>query len=66
MTRRIVVDRQLCEANAVCMKVVPEVFLVDESDKLHLLVERPPPELAARVANAVRRCPKSALSLVDD
>jgi ferredoxin len=43
--KRIVVDYELCEANAVCMKVAPEVFRVDEEDKLHVLVEQPPAEL---------------------
>jgi len=66
MTKRIVVDTSLCEANAVCMKVAPEVFFVGEDDKLRLLLERPPPELLARVENAVRRCPKRALSLAED
>ena len=31
---KVVVDFDLCEANAVCMKVCPEVFEVDENDFL--------------------------------
>ena len=64
--KKIVVDYDLCEANAVCMKVAPEVFRVDDEDNLHLLVEQPPPLLLEKVETAVRRCPKSALSLVED
>jgi ferredoxin len=64
--KRIVVDYGLCEANAVCMKIAPEVFRVDSDDKLHLLVEHPPAESLEQVEKAVRRCPKGALSLADE
>ena len=63
--KKLVVDYELCEANAVCMKLLPEVFRVDDDDKLHLLVEQPADELLPKVEHAVRRCPKGALSLVD-
>jgi ferredoxin len=58
---RVTVDPDLCEANAVCMSLVPEVFLVDESDQLTILTSEVPPELAERVRNAVAFCPKMAL-----
>ena len=64
--KKIVVDYELCEANAVCMKVAPEVFHVDEQDKLHVLVAEPSAELLEKVETAVRRCPRRALSLCDD
>jgi ferredoxin len=63
---RIVVDYTLCESNAVCMRLVPEVFEVRDDDRLYLKTERPPAALRARVEEAVRRCPKQALSVVDD
>lgn len=63
---RVVVDRELCESNAVCMRLVPEVFQVRDDDRLDVLDERPPQALRARLAEAVRRCPKQALSLVED
>jgi ferredoxin len=63
---RVVVDRDLCESNAVCMRLVPEVFEVGDDDRLHLKQERPPESMRARVAQAVRRCPKQALSLLED
>ena len=63
---RIVVDYTLCESNAVCMRLVPEVFEVRDDDRLYLKTERPPDALRERVREAVRRCPKQALSLVDD
>ena len=63
---RVIVDYTLCESNAVCMRLVPEVFEVRDDDRLYLKTERPPEALRARVDEAVRRCPKQALSLADD
>ena len=63
---RVVVDYTLCESNAVCMRLVPEVFEVRNDDRLYLRTERPPEALRTRVDEAVRRCPKQALSLIDD
>lgn len=60
---KVTVDTDLCEANAVCSGLVPEVFEVDESDELKILVSEIPPELADRVRDAVQSCPKMALTL---
>ena len=60
---RVVVDYDLCESNAVCMGIVPEVFEVRADDFLYVLNENPPEELRAKVEEAVRRCPKQAISL---
>jgi ferredoxin len=60
---RVVVDYDLCESNAICMAVAPEVFEVDDDDNLNLLQEEPPEELRGKVEEAVRRCPKQALSV---
>jgi ferredoxin len=56
-------DFDLCESNAVCMGIAPEVFEVREDNFLYVLQERPPEELLARVREAVDSCPKRALSL---
>jgi ferredoxin len=60
---RVTVDTMLCEANAVCAGLVPEVFSVDDSDQLTILASQVRPELADRVREAVRCCPKMALQL---
>lgn len=60
---RIVVDRDLCEANGECMRAAPEVFFVDDNDKLIVKMEEPPPDLLEKVKTAVRRCPRAALAL---
>jgi len=63
---RVVVDYDRCESNAICMSIVPEVFEVRDDDNLYVLQESPPESLRAKVEEAVRRCPKQAISLVED
>ena len=60
---KVDVDRDSCEANAVCAGLVPEVFEVDDEDQLHILVAEVPAALADSVRHAVRSCPKAALRL---
>lgn len=63
---RVVVDYDLCESNAICMGIAPEVFEVRDDDLLYILDENPPEALRERVEEAVRRCPKQALTLLED
>jgi ferredoxin len=63
---KIVVDYDLCEANAVCMDVCPECFRVEDDDTLTILMEHPPESLRKKVEEAVRLCPRQALSLLED
>jgi ferredoxin len=60
---RVVVDFDLCESNALCMGLAPEVFEVRDDDFLYVLDENPPEELRDKVAAAVRSCPKNAISI---
>ena len=60
---RVVVDRDACEANAVCVGLVPEVFEVDDDDVLHIKLDVIPANLADSVRHAVRSCPKAALTI---
>ncbi|GAA3425017.1 ferredoxin [Streptosporangium sandarakinum] len=60
---RITVDYLVCEANAVCTGLAPEVFELDDDDQLHVLLPEPPAELSDRVRHAARSCPKAAISL---
>ena len=62
---RVVVDYDLCESNALCMGVAPEVFEVRDDDNLYLLQEEPGEELRAKVEEAVRVCPKQAIRIDD-
>ncbi|MEO9224547.1 MAG: ferredoxin, partial [Acidimicrobiales bacterium] len=58
-------DYDLCESNAVCMGIEPSVFEVQDDDLLHILQEEPPEDLRPKIEEAVRRCPKAALSIED-
>jgi ferredoxin len=63
---KVIVDYDLCEANAVCMKVCPEVFELRDDDTLHLRTTHPDETLRAKVEEAVRRCPRQALSIQEE
>ena len=63
---RVTVDPMVCEANGTCEGLAREVFQLDDSDELHILLPEPPPELHEKVRQAVDRCPKLALSLTED
>ena len=62
----VVVDYDLCESNAVCMGILPEVFEVRDDDFLYVLNEHPPEEYRERLMQAVASCPKQAISVVED
>jgi ferredoxin len=63
---RIIVDRDLCEANGECMRAAPEIFFVDENDKLIVKDEHPTGDSVEKVKTAVRRCPRAALALREE
>ena len=62
---RVVVDYDLCESNAVCMGIAPEVFEVREDDLLYILQDEPDEALRDKMLEAVARCPKQAISIED-
>jgi len=66
MGYKVVVDFDLCESNAICMGVAPEVFEVRDDDFLYVLQEHPGEELRGKVEEAVQRCPKQAISIEDE
>ena len=53
---KVVVDYDLCEANAICMEQAPEVFRVEDDDTLTVLLEDVPAEFqeATREAESDR------------
>ena len=57
------VDRDLCEANAVCTGIAPDVFDLDDEDELVILQPEPPEEMRESIEQAVASCPKTALFL---
>jgi ferredoxin len=63
---RVIVDMSQCESNALCMGVAPDVFHVDDDDNLTVLDETPDETARERVLEAVRVCPKQAISVVEE
>ena len=55
------VDRLLCEANAVCVGLAPDVFDLDEEEELVIQPGPVPDEQVERVTSAIKGCPKNAL-----
>ena len=64
--KKIKVDFDLCESNAMCEALAPDHFEVDDDDFLQIIDETVPDEDQALVEQAVASCPKSAISIVDE
>ncbi|WP_370246785.1 ferredoxin [Nocardioides sp.] len=62
---RIKVDFDLCESNALCEAMAPEVFELDDDDYLVLKAEETTPENIESVQRAVAACPRAAIRLED-
>jgi ferredoxin len=62
---RIEVDWDLCESNGVCMGIIPEVFQLGDDDMLSVLQPEVTPENESLVREAVRQCPRQAISIKD-
>ncbi|MGQ0576389.1 MAG: ferredoxin [Pseudonocardia sp.] len=60
---KVVVDFDLCESNAICMGIAPEVFEVREDDFLYVLQDSPPEEMRPQLEEAVMSCPRAAIRL---
>ena len=60
---KVVVDYDLCEANALCMDCCPEVFRVEEDDTLTVLMDDIPENLRKKLEESVRLCPRQAIVL---
>jgi ferredoxin len=62
---KVTVDPLVCEANAICVGILPQVFDLDDDDNLTILQPEIPAELEAKARQAVRSCPKAALSITE-
>lgn len=60
---KIEINYDLCEANAICMGIAPEVFEVRDDDNLYILDENPSEDLRPKLEEAARRCPKQAITI---
>jgi len=63
MGYKVVVDFDLCESNAICMDIAPDVFEVRDDDFLYILDETPGPDQREKVDDSASRCPKQAIKV---
>ena len=64
--KKIKVDFDLCESNAMCEALAPDHFQVDDDDFLQILDENVTDDNEALVQQAVASCPKSAISIAEE
>ena len=60
---RLIADRDTCQGYGNCITGAPDVYDIDDDGKVVLLVETIEDSDRARVAEAARSCPVSALSI---
>ena len=60
---RIEADFDLCESNAICVGMAPDVFDLDDNDYLVILQEEVPEDRLEEMRQVVANCPKAALSI---
>lgn len=63
---KIEVDFGLCESNGMCMGIIPDVFQLGEDDQLTVLRTGVTQETEGPVRQAIRQCPRQAISIVDE
>jgi ferredoxin len=62
---KIKVDYDLCESNALCEALAPDVFELDDDDNLQLKTEETTDDNIDSVNRAIAACPRAAISLVE-
>ncbi|MCV7354159.1 ferredoxin [Mycolicibacterium fluoranthenivorans] len=60
---RVEVDFGLCESNAVCVGIAPEVFDLGDDDILAVAHNELSAELRPQVEDAARQCPRQAIAV---
>ena len=63
---KIKVDFDLCESNALCEAMAPEVFELYDDDYLVMKAEETTSDNIEDVKRAVAACPRAAISLLDE
>jgi ferredoxin len=60
---RVLIDRDLCQGNAVCTFRSPAVFELGDDELAAITRERLEPDDLPSVESAIRACPMQAISL---
>ena len=63
---KVRVDGDRCEAYMKCEAASPKVFEVRDDDLSHVLIEEVPDDLVAEVEEAIRLCPRQAISWTEE
>ncbi len=66
MGMRVVVNHDLCEGHARCVLSAPGVFQLRDDDQSYVLIEHPGEDLRPKVEQAVRFCPRQAITLIEE
>lgn len=59
---RVVVDRDRCEGNAICVNIAPDIFALDDDEYATVIVDPVPVDREALADKAIAECPRAALS----
>ena len=62
---RIIVDRDRCEGNAICVGIDPELFELDDEDYVMVTADPIPLDAEERAEQAIAECPRAALTRTD-
>jgi ferredoxin len=62
---RVVVDRDRCEGNAICVGIAPELFQLDDDEYADVATDPIPADKEALAEQAIADCPRAALSRRD-
>ena len=62
---RVVVDKDRCEGNAVCVGIAPDLFELDEEDYVMVTKDPIPAGEVALAEQAIAESPRAALTRLD-
>ncbi|MFD3810422.1 ferredoxin [Rhodococcus sp. NPDC058639] len=63
--KRLHIDRDMCEAHALCVEIAPEIFDLADDD-IATCNETPPEALWPKAHSAVSACPRQAIGIRED
>lgn len=62
---RVIVDRDRCEGNAVCLGIAPDIFDLDDEDYAVVKTDPIPSDQEDLAEQAIAECPRAALTRED-
>ncbi len=58
---RVIVNRDRCEGNAVCLRIAPDIFDLDDEDYAVVKLDPIPADREQLAEQAIAECPRAAL-----